>query len=250
MKKGSGFGVQGSGLRVALTQSRGRLESLQAMLEQRGYEVIRQPLIETQPLLDDKIRLEAQKLLECAWILFTSRTSVEVWQHFGFNFSNGLQPLVIPNVGAVGKKTAEQLREIGVTVSLIADSQNADNFAEMFLNHPKASSPVGLPQGDKALDTLQKKLEQHGFEVRPVVIYKTVLCSQTFQNVDVIVLASPSAVEAVIEKGDAQLVAIGETTLKAVEARGWQAVQVASPDVASILQAVERMNTATVGRVT
>jgi uroporphyrinogen-III synthase len=244
--KGERLKVKGK-VRVALTQSRGRLERLQDMLEQRGFEVIRQPLIETQPLLDEKTRLEAQKLLEGAWILFTSRTSVEVWQHFGFDFSNGLQPLVIPNVGAVGKKTAEQLRESGATVSLIADSQNADNFAEMFLNHPKASSPVGLPQGDKALATLQIKLEQHGFEVHGVVIYKTVSCPQNFQNADVIVLASPSAVEAVTDIGTAQVVAIGETTLKAVEARGWQAARAASPDGFSIVQVIEEMNSATVG---
>jgi hypothetical protein len=68
-------------VRVVLTQSRGRLEVVQEILEQRGYEVIRQPLIETQPLLDEQTKLEAQKLLDCAWLLFTSRTAAETWQH-------------------------------------------------------------------------------------------------------------------------------------------------------------------------
>jgi uroporphyrinogen-III synthase len=240
MKGSRGAGGQGRGLRVVLTQSRGRLESLQEMLEGRGYEVVRQPLIETQPLLDETTRLEAQKLLECAWILFTSRTAAETWQKLSLTFNKGLEPLITPKVGAVGKKTAETLKEMGATVSLIADSQNAENFAEMFLNHPKATSPVGLPQGDKALDTVQKKLEQHGYEVRPVVIYETILCPQNFQNVDVIVLASPSAVEALEDKGKAQLVAIGETTLKAVEARGWQASLASSPEANSILEQLEK----------
>jgi uroporphyrinogen-III synthase len=226
-------------LRVALTQSRGRLETLQEMLEGRGYEVIRQPLIETQPLLDEQTKLKTQKLLECAWILFTSKTAAETWQKLGLHFTHH------PMIGAVGKKTAEALKEIGADVSIIADQQNAENFAEMFLSHPKAASPIGLPQGDKALPTLQTKLEQYGFEIHTVVIYKTILCSQSFQNVDVIVLSSPSAVEALEGKGEAQLVAIGETTLKAVEARGWQAVRATSPDPETILQVIETVNIST-----
>jgi uroporphyrinogen-III synthase len=226
-------------VRVALTQSRGRLEVVQEMLEGRGYEVIRQPLIETQPLLDEKTKLEAERLLECAWVLFTSRTAAETWQKLSQRFSKGLQPLVTTSIGAVGKKTAEALQAIGAEVSIIADQQNAENFSDMFLNHPKAASPVGLPQSDKALDTVQKKLEQAGFEVRPVVIYKTILCPHQFQEIDVIVLSSPSAVEAVKEIGTAKLVAIGTTTRKAIEARGWQAVQSPSPNADSIIEAVE-----------
>jgi uroporphyrinogen-III synthase len=111
----------------------------------------------------------------------------------------------------------------------------------MFLSHPKAASPVGLPQGDKALDTVQKKLETAGFEVRPVVIYRTILQPHQFQNIDVIVFSSPSAVEATRDIGNARLVAIGATTLKAVEAKGWQAVQSASPDAAAIVEAAERV---------
>jgi uroporphyrinogen-III synthase len=239
---------QSAGIRVALTQSRGRLEATQEMLEQRGYTVVRQPLIETQPLLHEETKAEAQKLLECAWILFTSRTAAETWQKLGLNFNKGLQPLATPNVGAVGKKTAETLKEIGAEVSIIADQQNAENFVDMFLNHPKAASPVGLPQGDKALDTVQKKLEGAGFEVRPVVIYRTILHPHQFQNVgvseiDVIVFSSPSAVEAAEAVGNARLVAIGATTLRAIEARGWQAVQSSSPNAEAIVEAVKQVTT-------
>jgi uroporphyrinogen-III synthase len=230
-------------VRVALTQSRGRLERVQEMLEERSYEVVRQPLIETQPLLHEKTRLEAEKLLDCAWILFTSRTAAETWQQISQSFNKGIYPLARPHVGAVGKKTAEALQAVGANISIIADQQNAENFAEMFISHPKAASPVGLPQGDRALDTVQRRLEQAGFEVCPVVIYKTILCPQEFQTIDVIVLSSPSAVEALVDKGKAQLVAIGETTSKAVEARGWQAVRATSPNADAIVQAVEEMKT-------
>ena len=230
-------------MRVALTQSRGRLEVVQEMLEQRGYEVIRQTLIETQALLDEKTKIEAQKLLECAWLLFTSRTAAEVWSQISKDFDNGPFNTVnqYPLMGAVGKKTAQALQSISTKVSIVADQQSAENFADMFLSHPKAVSPVGLPQGDKALNTLQEKLEHHGFEVRPVVIYKTILQPKSFQNVDVIVLSSPSAVEALTDKAEAQLVAIGETTLKAVEARGWQAFKSSSPEAESIVEAIENI---------
>jgi uroporphyrinogen-III synthase len=245
MKEGSGFGVRGLGLRVALTQSRGRLEVVQEMLEGRGYEVVRQPLIKTQALLDEKTRLEAEKLLECAWILFTSRTAAETWQQLILSLKPEPQNSK-PKIGAVGKKTAEALQQIGAEVAIIADSQNAENFADMFLNHPAAKSPVGLPQGDKALDTVQQRLEQAGYEVRPLVVYKTILQPHRFENTDVIVLSSPSAVEAVEEIGNAKLVAIGATTLKATEARGWQAVQATSPDADAIVRAVEEIKISTI----
>ncbi len=233
---------------VVLTQSRGRLEVVQGMLEQRGYEVVRQPLIETQPLLDETTKLEAQKLLECKWLLFTSRTAAETWQKLNLRFtSTPNYQFPTPLVGAVGKKTAEALQAIGAEVSIIADAQNAENFADMFLSHPKAASPVGLPQGDKALDTVQKRLEQAGFEVCPVVVYKTILQPYHFQNIDVIVFSSPSALEAVEEIGGAKLVAIGATTRKAVEARGWQAVQSSSPNAESIVEAIEQALLSTKG---
>ncbi|MGL4609377.1 MAG: uroporphyrinogen-III synthase [Trueperaceae bacterium] len=224
-------------MRVALTQSRGRLEVVQEMLETRGYEVVRQPLIETQPLLDEKTRFEAEKLLDCAWILFTSRTAAETWSTLLSPYSTSHIPY--PLYGAVGKKTAEALRQSGAEVSIIADQQNAENFADMFLNHQKAASPVGLPRGDRALDTVQQKLEVAGFEVRPLVVYKTVLHPYRFENIEVIVCSSPSAVEAIEDKGEARLVAIGDTTLKAMEARGWQAVKSASPEAEAIVGAIE-----------
>jgi uroporphyrinogen-III synthase len=250
MKDRKGAGEQGRFIvplsirvKVALTQSRGRLEKVQEILEGRGYEVVRQPLIQTEPLLDDVTKLEAQKLLECAWILFTSRTSAEVWQQLGIS----LQPdprNPKPNIGAVGKKTAETLKDIGAEVSIVADQQNAENFVEMFLAHPQAASPVGLPQGDKALKTVQEKLEQHGFEVRTAILYKTLLQSQSFDNIDIIVLSSPSAVEALEATGyvDTKLVAIGATTLQAIKARGWQALQASSPTAESIVEAVEHLS--------
>lgn len=227
-------------MRVALTQSRGRLEVVQEMLGARGYEVLRQPLIETQPFLDEGTKLSAQKLLECSWLLFTSRTAAETWQKLSLDIS--LKPETRnpkPYIGAVGKKTAEALQQIGAEVSIIADQQNAENFAEMFLNHPKAASPVGLPQGDKALGTVQQKLEAAGFEVRPLVVYKTILHPHRFDNIDVIVFSSPSAVEAAENIGRAKIVAIGATTRKAVEARGWQGVQSASPEAVSIVEAID-----------
>jgi uroporphyrinogen-III synthase len=161
-----------------------------------------------------------------------------VWQHLN------LSPIDYhpsPKIGAVGKKTAEDLRHIGANVELIADSQNAENFADMFLNHPEARSPVGLPQGDKALGTLQKKFEGQGFTVWPVVIYKTILRPQSFREVDIIVLASPSGVKALQNPGKAKLVAIGETTLRAIESKGWQAVKSESLEAGEILDVIETL---------
>ena len=66
-------------MRVALTQSEGRLGGLERALQERGFDVLRVPLIQTEPLLTPAVREAARALIGLPWLLFTSPAGVEAW---------------------------------------------------------------------------------------------------------------------------------------------------------------------------
>ncbi len=223
-------------MKIALTQSRGRLTGLEQALRSRGYEVVRSPLLRTEPLLNAQVKDRASNLLRCSWLLFTSPAAVEAWHSLGLSMN------VQPCIGVVGKATARRVRGFGGRVRLVAEPATAEGLAEVFLQDPGAASPVGLLRGDRALPTLQLLLEKSGFEVQPVVVYRTVLMPWTVADVEVVVVASPSAVEALPDSiaSKVRLIAIGPTTATTVREMGWSCIQAASPEVAAVVSALEQ----------
>ena len=221
-------------IRVALTQSEGKLVGLDEALRARGFEVVRSPLIKTEPILTDEVRRRAQALLDCPWLLFTSPSGVEAWGALELPFDRNYS-------GTVGQKTAAAVERLGGKVALVGEPQNAAGLAEAFLQMSNAAAPVGLPRGDRALPTLQIELENNGFETCPLVVYRTSQLSWTADEVDVVVLSSPSAVEALpSEVGKtARLIALGPSTGAAIVEVGWSYVQAESPDVEAILKGLE-----------
>lgn len=222
--------------RVALTQSPGRLDGLQELLEERGFEVLSQPLVKIETRGDSRTRSAVANLMALPWLLITSRSTVEALLALG-GFEGD------PLIGAVGPATASALEEAGATVTLVANPHNARGLAHAFLAHPQARGPVGLPRGNRALDVLEQELGEAGFATRPLVVYDTVLCEWQGGEVDALVLASPSAVEALPAEvaGRARLVTLGQTTSAAARSRGWQCDEAEAPTPQATLAALERV---------
>lgn len=228
-------------MRIALTQSEGRLTGLEPVLAACGHEVIRSPLIQTDPVLTSETREGAQALLTCPWLLFTSVSGVKAWHALGLPFRG-----IDTRLGTVGETTAAALRAYGGEVALVGEPQNAEGLAHAFLNHTDAASPVGLPQGNRSLPILKDRLEAHGFTTQPVIIYRTITLTWNAGQVDVVVLASPSAVRALPEEVGSctTLVTLGPSTARAVQARGWQAEETQEPNAQAVLDTLQRLVTA------
>ncbi|HEX7005450.1 MAG TPA: uroporphyrinogen-III synthase [Trueperaceae bacterium] len=222
--------------RVALTHSAGRLDDLAALLEERGFEVVRSPLVETVPRTDERTAAAAATLMSLPWLLITSRSTVEAIEELG-GFAEG------PLIGAVGPATAAALQEVGAMVTFVATPNNARGLAHAFLAHPLARGPVGLPRGNRALETLEQELGEAGFATRPLVVYDTRPQPWRGDGADALVLASPSAVEALpTEVGSrSRLVTLGETTSAAVRSRGWRCEEAQEPTAQATLAALERV---------
>ena len=222
-------------MNIVLTYSFGRLKGLAEALYNEGFEVEHTPLIDTQSLRSDAVKAEAQTLLDCAWILFTSQSAIEAWRSLGLPFNQ-------TRLGAVGKKTAERIKAFA-PVDVVAEPQNARGLVNCFTAHPEACGVVGLPQGSKALPALEEKLNAMGFETRSVKVYETVQLEWRAEKADVVVLASPSAVDQVPEVigKQAKLITLGQTTQEAVEAKGWKGFKTKAPSVEAVLDEIERL---------
>ncbi len=225
-------------MRVALTQSRDRLKYLKEGLEQNGFTVIHNPLIETRPLLTKEVRKQAKELLNCQWLLFSSSTAIEAWQCLGLPFSITKEQPSFPRLGAVGYKTAQKIEQFGGKVDIVGEPQSAAGLAKVFLENHSDAVSVALPQGNRGLNTLQSALEARGIVAEPLIIYQTLHKTWQAGEVDAVVLASPSAVEVLPENiaNKAILVTLGKTTYEIITERGWKAICAQEPTSEAVLE--------------
>ena len=102
---------------------------------------------------------------------------------------------------------------------------------------------VGLPRGNRSLKTLQERLGAHGVETSAVTIYETRTCDWRAGEVDAVILASPSAAEALPDEvgKHAKLISIGPSTSRAVERRGWRCVQAETPSTEAVLRTIAKV---------
>ena len=210
-------------LRVIVTRAREQLEPLAGRLEALGYDVVRCPLIELQPIGPEQLDVEGYD-----WVVVTSPFAArEVLRR-----ARG--PL--PAVAAIGPGTAAALAEGGVEAALVPQVSTQEGLlAEL----PQPSGRVLFAGAERARPLLADEL---GADVVP--LYRTVgLRPDPPPDGDLVVLASASAAEALAQLGQLELpaVSIGPETTRAAEAAGVHVVVEARPhDLDGLVEAVSR----------
>jgi uroporphyrinogen-III synthase len=208
---------------------------LETALESRGFSVLRSPLIATETL--ENADLNALK--DCAWWVFTSGSAVEAMGRLeGFRFAPS-------RVAVVGRATARALRvTAGREAALVSPVETAVELARALLQRGERG-PFGWPRGEQALMGLRCELESAGCEVREAVVYRTLELPFPQETVDVVVLASPSAVYALpLEVArDARLIALGSSTAAAARDRGFEVVVATEPNLEGVLSALRGLET-------
>ncbi|MEZ4630689.1 MAG: uroporphyrinogen-III synthase [Deinococcales bacterium] len=207
-------------------------------LAQHGFRVLHQPLIATKPILSEKVKIAALELLTAELLVLTSPSCLKAWEALGIM-------LVGPKLATIGEKTAERLRLKGLEVSLTGEAQNAKSLTEAFLELEPLPKSVAIAKSDRGLDILESSLSQAGIEVKSLIIYQTILKRPDLNlKPDVMVLASPSAVEALAKAYQAKdlteikFIAIGKTTSQNLASLGFNHDISPSPNTAGILEAV------------
>jgi uroporphyrinogen-III synthase len=180
--------------RILITRPRAQADDFAERLRKAGFEPIFFPVIEIQPIENNLALERALSKLECYdWLVFTSVNAVDVV--FG-----QLQNTSLPQVAAIGPKTAEALEARGITPSFVPDEYVAESILPGLgdLN----GKWVLLPRAEIARKALPEAICEAGGIPHEISVYKTLPAQLNPEGlvalksgVDIVTLTSPSTVQ-------------------------------------------------------
>lgn len=250
-----------SGRRILVTRRLEQSGALAQQLSALGATVLTLPAIEIAPPENPAVLERALRNISgYDWIVFTSVNAVQA-------VSRRMEDLGIDKAAvgssvaasSVGPTTSEAFREAfpGGELRLAPASDfRAEGLAEAFSKHQVSGQRMLLPLSDRARETLPQALRALGAEVEVVTAYRTVaparlredLADHLRGGLDLIVLASPSAVEHLVAAAPELLrglpaAVMGPVTESAARDAGLDVRVVAYPSTAVGLMAaiVERL---------
>jgi uroporphyrinogen III methyltransferase/synthase len=182
--------------RVLVTRARAQADSFAAELTAAGFEPICFPVIETRPIKNNtELDGAIKNIKKYAWIVFTSVNAVDVF------FEQG-QPtgVSMPNIAAIGPKTAEALRRHNVQPNFMPHEYIAEAILPG-LGDLK-NKWVLLPRAEIARSELPRAILNAGGIAHEIVVYQTLPAEVEMNGlnalkagIDVITFTSASTVE-------------------------------------------------------
>lgn len=239
------------GKRIAVTRAAAQAEPTVQTIHQLGGEAVLMPLIQASPPRDwNAVDATIDGLSKFEWLAFTSANGVRFF--FERMHARGFdgRKLGSTRIAAVGRSTADALREFHVHADLVPNTQNAEGLAQAMLDAGVSGSVLWL-RGDRGRDTLSDLLGAAGVEVVQSETYVSadVSLSESGQSdlrsgdVDWICLASPAMaanLAATVEVSDkVNIAAISPLTSQAARDAGLR-VDVEATDYswAGMIQAI------------
>jgi hydroxymethylbilane synthase len=232
-----------AGKTVLVARDPGRATELIAGIEALGGAARCHAPTAVQPLPADDLEQIVAALQTEGWVLFASANAVQqLLERLGPGAAERLHP---PRVGAVGPATARALAEAKVAVDLVADKADAAGLAAAVLARGERPA-VFLPAAKGGRPELREALTAAGCRVAVRELYASTPLpppdTSALADVDAIVFTSPSGARALLEGQPAarekQLVAIGETTARAIEALGLSCAVASQPSAAALIEAL------------
>lgn len=230
------------GRRVVVTRAAAQAGPLIDAIGHCGGIAIRMPLLRIAPPADGGLTLRsALAAMEADdWVAVTSTNGAHAV------ITAGLQRGRIATVGA---STAEIFRRVAIEPDIVASPPRAEALAQAMAALPNVR--VVVAQSDHARTTLVAELEKAGHTVRPVEAYRNLPVAAASgiiadaHTADAVIFASPSAIRRYVAQAGVrprQAVCIGPTTAKEGASAGFDVVEAAAPDVASLMHALESLS--------
>lgn len=179
--------------RILITRPRAQADGFAEKLRAAGFEPIFFPVIEIQPIENNVALERALSKLGCYdWLVFTSVNAVEV---VAPQLPNGS----LPQVAAIGPKTADSLKSRGITPNFVPDEYIAESILPGLGD--LRSKWVLLPRAEIARKALPEAIFEAGGIPHEISVYKTLPTTPSADGlaslrsgVDIITLTSPSTV--------------------------------------------------------
>ncbi|HUV06019.1 MAG TPA: uroporphyrinogen-III C-methyltransferase [Armatimonadota bacterium] len=227
------------GKRVLVTRSREQAETLSELLREHGAEPIEFPVIKISPP-ESFAELDAalDRIEGWDWLLFTSANGVQAMMERLTELGRDVRWLKGPKIGAIGPKTAEAIRSLGINVDFIPSRFVSEAIADEFPESPSGKRILIL-RAEEAREILPEKLRERGAQVDVVAAYRTEMeqsdAAQIRQllrsgGIDIVTFTSSSTVKgfvALIGEGDlaglagkVTIACIGPITAQAAEEHG------------------------------
>lgn len=164
------------GKRIVTTRPLAQAKSLVALLENEGAEVIEFPTIRISSLNDyQELDMAIEKLADYDWIIFTSPNGVNhFWKRMNAAGKDA-RFLSKSNIGAIGPKTAANLRDMGIIADFLPDEYSSEGIIEGIERLGIKGKRILLPRADIAPSFLPSGLRKLGARVEEVAAYRTEL---------------------------------------------------------------------------
>lgn len=234
------------GKRVVITRPRESAAEFSALLRARGAAAIEWPLIEIAPALDkEALAAAVKRAANFDWLLFSSANGARYF----FEASRGLK-LSGVRIGAIGPKTAAELRAFGRSPDAVPSDFESHAFAGA-LGDVKGKSAL-LVRSEIALPDLSDALLRKGMKLEEVIAYRTLPVTGeapfAWSEADVLTFASGSAAQSLAQKmSPASLPArvvvasIGPSTTKVANELGFTvAVEAEQHTVEGLTEALDK----------
>ena len=182
--------------RVVITRALEQSQSLVDALREAGAEPVLFPLVAFAPT-DNLVELDAclKNSARFDWVFFTSQNALRAVQQRCAAMDLPVAKVFSGvKIAAVGPATAEAVAAAGLAVDFISRIHTGVALAEE-LSAEEKRKRVLLPRSDRANPDLIEVLNLHGWQVTPVVAYKTISPD-----------ADSSAVQASLLRGDADAI--------------------------------------------
>ena len=163
------------GRRIIVTRTREQASELVAALEEAGAGCYECSTINIKPVDSyDILDGEIERLDEFHWILFTSLNGVKYFFERLYAKSMDARDLKGPDIGAVGKSTADLLLKYGVNADLIPPTFTGEGLAESLLDQGVEGRNILIPRAKTAREILPETLRGAGAQVTVAPVYQNV----------------------------------------------------------------------------
>jgi len=161
------------GKKVLVTRSRDQASALSQLLRDYGAEPVEFPVIRISPLKDcSELDAALDRIEEYDWLLFTSANGVTAAIDRLRELGRDVRSLKGPKIGAIGPKTAETIRGLGMNVDFTPSKFVAEQVVQEFPEHPDGKR-ILIPRAREAREVLPEKLAEKGARVDVVTSYQT-----------------------------------------------------------------------------
>jgi len=163
------------GKKIIVTRTREQASELMAGLEEAGANCLEYSTINIEPVDDyGVLDGELERLNEYHWILFTSLNGVKYF--FDRLFARGMdaRDLKGPDIGVVGKATADYLLQYGLNANLIPRIFTGEGLAESLLDQGVEGRNILIPRAVQAREVLPETLRGAGAQVTVAPVYQNV----------------------------------------------------------------------------